>query len=55
MMSEIRIPALQRAWSVVRRGVPSKALTLNNQTPVSSKLGPGEVFIQVKAAALNPM
>lgn len=45
----------QKAWLVMRRGLPKDALVLNEQLDVPSKLGPGEVLIRVQAAALNPV
>lgn len=49
------IPKVQRAWTVVRRGHPSKALVLNDSVPVLADLESGEVLVKVQAAALNPM
>lgn len=50
------IPTVQKAWKVVTRGTPSKALVFDEHTAVAaeSELQPGEVLVQVKAAALNP-
>ena len=47
--------AVQRAWTVVRRGKPVDALVLRTDWPVPQKLEKGEVLIKVQAAALNPM
>ncbi|KZP19520.1 NAD(P)-binding protein [Athelia psychrophila] len=50
------IPTVQKAWKVVTQGAPSKALVFDEHTAVAaeSELQPGEVLVQVKAAALNP-
>ena len=48
-------PAVQRAWSVVRRGKPSDALVLRSDWPVPQNLMKGEVLIKVQAGALNPV
>ncbi len=48
------IPIHQRAWREVRRGAPKVGLELQTNVPVSTQLGPGEVLVKVKAAALNP-
>ena len=48
------IPIHQRAWREVRRGEPKFGLELQTDVPVSTQLGPGEVLVKVKAAALNP-
>ena len=50
-----QIPATQKAWVVVRRGKPERALELKKDAPVSTKLENGEVLVRVQAAALNPM
>jgi len=47
--------AVQRAWTVVRRGKPADALLLRSDWPVPQKLEKGEVLIKVQAAALNPV
>ena len=49
------IPDIQRAWTVITKGVPAKALALNSVWPVPKKLEAGEVLIKVQAAALNPV
>ncbi|KAI0797804.1 hypothetical protein C8Q75DRAFT_739747 [Abortiporus biennis] len=49
------IPETQKAWRVVRKGLPSKALHLNEKTPVKTDLAKGEVLVKVEAAALNPV
>lgn len=46
-------PEKQKAWLAIRRGVPSKALRLDDNVAVSSKLQEGEVLVKVQAAALN--
>jgi NADPH:quinone reductase-like Zn-dependent oxidoreductase len=48
-------PAVQRAWTVVRRGIPADALVLRSDWPVPKKLKKGEVLIKVQAGALNPV
>lgn len=53
--SGFNIPAQQRAWLIVRKGVPQKAVVLNEQFPVPSQLAKGEVLVKVQAAAFNPM
>jgi NADPH:quinone reductase-like Zn-dependent oxidoreductase len=47
--------AVQRAWTVVRRGRPTDALVLRSDWPVPQKLEKGEVLIKVQAGALNPV
>ncbi|KDR81832.1 hypothetical protein GALMADRAFT_152645 [Galerina marginata CBS 339.88] len=49
------IPNVQRAWVNVSRGAPNKALVFKEDWPVTKNLGPGEVLVQVQAAALNPV
>lgn len=49
------IPASQRAWRILRRGQPSQALELREDTPVLTDLEDGEVLVKIKAAALNPV
>jgi hypothetical protein len=49
------IPAVQRAWTVVKRGKPANALVLRSDWPVPQKLEKGEVLVKVQAAALNPV
>ena len=48
------IPAKQRAWRIVRKGEPSKALVLDNEVPVPT-LKPGEVLVRVQAVSFNNM
>ena len=48
------IPTKQRAWMVVGRDVPRKAMKFVEDAEVPSKLKPGDVLIKVQAAALNP-
>ncbi|OCH92073.1 NAD(P)-binding protein [Obba rivulosa] len=47
-------PSTQRAWRVVRKGYPSKALRLEN-LPVPTQLSSGEVLVKIQAASLNPV
>ncbi|KAI0689116.1 hypothetical protein BC835DRAFT_1407907 [Cytidiella melzeri] len=54
-MTSTSPPQKQKAWLVVRKGLPKDAVVLNQQTDVPSKLAPGEVLIKVHAAALNPV
>ncbi|KAI0086310.1 hypothetical protein BDY19DRAFT_960779 [Irpex rosettiformis] len=54
-MSDIQLPQKQKAWQVVRKGLPKDAVVLNEQADVPSKLGPGDVLIKVQAAAFNPV
>ncbi|KAG8934052.1 hypothetical protein FRC02_010644 [Tulasnella sp. 418] len=49
------IPDTQRAWRVVQRGHPKKALRLRDDVPVLSDLKDGEVLVKIKSAALNPI
>ncbi|KAF7972651.1 hypothetical protein HWV62_17324 [Athelia sp. TMB] len=49
------IPIVQKSWKIVRKGKPSAALFFDKKAAVPSQLKPGEVLIQVKAAALNPV
>ncbi|KAJ2925233.1 hypothetical protein H1R20_g11882, partial [Candolleomyces eurysporus] len=49
------IPAVQRAWVSVRKGIPSKSLELKTDWPVSKNLKPGEVLVKIQASALNPV
>lgn len=51
---ESGIPTHQHAWREVRKGAPKVGLELQTDVPVSTQLGPGEVLVKVKAAALNP-
>jgi NADPH:quinone reductase-like Zn-dependent oxidoreductase len=48
------IPKTQRAWRVLRRGHPTKALQYVQDAPVRTNLAEGEVLVKVGAAALNP-
>ncbi|OCH89445.1 NAD(P)-binding protein [Obba rivulosa] len=54
-MSSASVPPTMRAWRVVRKGEPSKALQFDENVPVPSKLSPGDVLVKVQAAALNPV
>ncbi|KAI0818932.1 hypothetical protein BC629DRAFT_1278810 [Irpex lacteus] len=54
-MSDPQLPKKQKAWQVVRKGLPKDAVVLNEQADVPSKLAPGEVLIKVQAAAFNPV
>ncbi|KAI0041542.1 NAD(P)-binding protein [Auriscalpium vulgare] len=49
------VPSTQRAWRVVTRGPPSKALKFVTDLPVPTKLESGHVLVKVEAAALNPI
>ncbi|KAF9566242.1 NAD(P)-binding protein [Agrocybe pediades] len=49
------IPDTQRAWVNVTRGTPPQALLFKDDWPVPKKLAPGEVLVQIQAAALNPV
>lgn len=53
-MAAEAIPDTQKAWLIVRKGVPAKALRLE-EYPVPKKLRKGEVLVRVQAAALNPV
>ena len=55
MAAAVTIPAVQKAWLVVRRGKPSQAVVLKEDYPVPSKLGPNEVLVRIQAAAYNPV
>ncbi|KAG9055642.1 hypothetical protein FS842_001623 [Serendipita sp. 407] len=48
------LPITQYAWREVRKGHPSVALE-QLKVPVMHDLAPGEVLVQVEAAALNPI
>ena len=54
-MAENAIPTTQKAWVNVRSGRPEKALVLQTDYPVRSKLKKDEVLVKVQAAALNPV
>lgn len=54
-MSDFQLPQKQKAWQVVRRGLPKNAVVLNEQADVPSRLGHGDVLIKVQAAAFNPV
>lgn len=49
-----KIPDTQKAWMIVRKGMPSDALLLDEHAAVP-KLGKDEVLVKVQAAALNPV
>lgn len=49
------LPSVQHAWRIVRRGDPTKALVLDTNFPVPTKIPNGEVLVKVQAAALNPV
>lgn len=57
MAEEMSLPKTQKAWLVVRKGHPSKALELKQDAPVptASDLSQGRAIIKVQAAALNPV
>ena len=46
------IPTKQRAWRIVRKGEPPKALVLDNDVPIPT-LKPGEVLVRVQAVSFN--
>jgi len=46
------IPARQRAWRIVRKGEPPKALVLDNEAPIPS-LKRGQVLVRVQAVSFN--
>jgi len=46
------VPARQRAWRIVRKGEPPKALVLDNDFPVPT-LKPGEVLVRVQAVSFH--
>ncbi|KAG8831325.1 hypothetical protein FRC17_003278 [Serendipita sp. 399] len=48
------LPITQYAWREVRKGHPSTALE-QVKVPVTHDLAPGELLVQVEAAALNPI
>ena len=54
-MSVESLPDKQKAWVVVRKGEPAKALKFDQEYPVPKKLKTGEVLVKVQAAAFNPV
>ena len=48
------VPAKQRAWRIVRKGEPTKALVLDNDAPIP-KLKTGEVLVRVQAVSFHTM
>ena len=48
------IPTIQKAWRVVRRGLPAQALEFKD-IPVPTSIPAGNVLVKVQAAALNPV
>lgn len=54
-MAAHSIPDTQRAWVVVRKGVPARAIQLDEKHPVAKKLAKDEVLVRVRAAAFNPV
>ncbi|CCM03949.1 uncharacterized protein FIBRA_06102 [Fibroporia radiculosa] len=48
------IPRTQRAWLVAAKGTPAQVLRMDDNVPVPT-LAKGEVLVQVRAAALNPV
>ncbi|KAL0947086.1 hypothetical protein HGRIS_013227 [Hohenbuehelia grisea] len=54
-MASNLVPSVQRAWVVVKRGHPSKALALKEDYPVQKTLRKGDVLLKIQAAALNPV
>lgn len=55
MATTTQLPLKQKAWLVVRRGVPKDAVVFSDQVDVPSKLAAGDVLIKVQAAAFNPV
>ena len=55
MAEQKDITKTQRAWFVVRKGHPSKALELKEDAPVPTTLEKGQALVKVQAAALNPV
>lgn len=49
------LPSVQQAWRIVRSGAPEKALVLDLNVPVPTKIPAGEILVKVQAAALNPV
>lgn len=50
------IPDIQRAWTVITKGVPAKALALKSDWPVPKKLEEeGEILIKVQAAEVDEL
>ena len=48
------VPAKQRAWRIVRKGEPPKALVLDNNVPIP-KLKVGGVLVRVQAVSFHSM
>lgn len=46
------VPAKQRAWRIVRKGEPPKALVLDNNVPIP-RLKTGEVLVRVQAVSFH--
>ena len=46
------VPATQRAWRIVCKGEPAKALVLDNEAPVPT-LKPGRVLVRVQAVSFH--
>lgn len=49
------LPSVQQAWRIIRKGAPAKALILDLDFPVPTKIPAGEILVKVQAAALNPV
>ncbi|KAI0035981.1 hypothetical protein K488DRAFT_42183 [Vararia minispora EC-137] len=49
------LPHFQRAWRVVARGPPSKALRLESDLPIPTRIPPGNALVKVQAGGLNPV
>jgi hypothetical protein len=47
------IPAVQRAWTIVKRGKPADALVLRSDWPVPQKLEKDEVLIKVPESCVS--
>ena len=46
------VPARQRTWRIVRKGVPTKALVLDNEAPVPA-LKSGQLLVRVQAVSFH--
>jgi len=46
------VPAKQRAWRIVRKGEPAKALVLDNDAPIPT-LKSGEILVRVQAVSFH--
>ena len=48
-----QIPDTQRAWVIMRKGVPARALELNEAYPVPKQLAAGEVLVAFALSAVS--